>query len=54
MILRLETDPDQVFYLECAGGVGVTVARWESIRWRIGSGKSIERIVYRKVNLERN
>jgi hypothetical protein len=54
MILKLESDPTQVFYVECAGNVGVTIARWNSIRWAVGSNKSIDRIVYRKVNLERS
>lgn len=43
-----------MFYLECAGNTGVAIVRWISVRNRIGKGKSLERIVFRKVNIERD
>ena len=37
MILKFGTDPNEVYFLEATGGVGVSINRWSYIRSSVGS-----------------
>ena len=53
MILRLDCDPDEVYYVESTCTYGVQIAAWSQLRDHIGKDKFIEKIVFRHVNFNR-
>ena len=54
MILRFESDDDDVFFVEASGNYGVAINKWSVIRQHIGQSKFYERLVYRHVEFDRD
>lgn len=52
MLLKFETNPDEVYLVEATSNKGVSLNSWSTIRPFIGS--FYERVVYRKLNGLRN
>ena len=53
MILKFETEEDEVFFVEASGNQGVALNKWSLIRPHIGAGKFYSRVIYRHVEFER-
>lgn len=53
MVLKFETEPDEIFLVEAVGGLGVTLNRWSFLRDSIGYGKFYKRMIFRHVNFDR-
>ena len=54
MILRFESEENEVFFVEASGNYGVALNKWSSVRKHVGKNKFYERLVYRRVNFERD
>lgn len=54
MILRFESEDDEVFFVEASGNYGVALNKWSSVRKHVGKDKFYERLVYRRVNFDRD
>ena len=37
MVLKFGTDPNEVYFVEATGGVGVSINRWSYIRSSVGA-----------------
>ena len=53
MVLKFETDPDEVYLLEATGNLGVAINRWSFLREHIGKRKFYDKLVHRHLNFER-
>lgn len=53
MVLKFETEPDEIFLVEAVGGLGVTLNRWSFLRNSVGYGKFYKRMIFRHVNFDR-
>ena len=53
MILKFESDPDEVYILESAGD-GVTMNNWTRLREVIGKDKFYKMVVYRHIEFDRS
>ena len=53
MVLKFETDPDEVYLLEATGNLGVAINRWSFLREHIGAGKFYDKLVHRHLNFDR-
>lgn len=53
MLLKFETDPDEVYLVEATGNQGVALSRWAFLREHIGKGKFYDKVVFRHVNFDR-
>ena len=51
MVLKFETDPDEVYFVEATSNKGVSIARWSMIRRFVGD--FYEQIVLRHLEAER-
>lgn len=54
MVLKFETDENEIFLLESVGERGVSINKWTYIRDCIGTNEFYQRAVFRHVNFERN
>lgn len=54
MILKFESEEDEVFFVEASGNHGVALNKWSCIRNQIGHKKFYERVIFRHVNFERD
>lgn len=53
MILKFETDPNEVYMIEATGNMGVALNRWLFLRDHIGSDKFYDKVVFRHINFDR-
>ena len=53
MLLKFETDPDEVYLVEATGNMGVALNRWAFLRDHVGKGKFYDKVVFRHVNFDR-
>ena len=53
MVLKLETDPDEVYFVEAVGELGVCMSSWSNYRVHVGKDKFYKRFVFRHVNFDR-
>jgi len=53
MILKFGTDPNEVYFVEATGGVGVCINRWSYIRSSVGANQFFKMCVFRHVEFER-
>ena len=51
MVIRLKSEPDEIFFLEAIGDVGVTIRRWSIIKKIVG--KFYAKIVIRHLDWPR-
>lgn len=54
MILKFETDSDEIYILEATSNNGVAINKWSFLNEHIGADKFYDKLVYRKVNFDRN
>lgn len=54
MILKFETDPNEIYYVDATGTNGVACMKWSLLRSHYGPGKFYERIIYRHVDFNRS
>lgn len=54
MLLKFETDPDEVYLVEATGNNGVDINRWSFLKNHIGQGKFYDKVVYRHVDFDRS
>ena len=52
MIIKIESNPNEVFILE-ANGNGVILADWTHIRKNIGPDKFYKKVMFRHIEFER-
>jgi hypothetical protein len=53
MVLKFESDPNEVYFVEATGGNGVALNRWGLLKEHVGPGKFYKKMIYRKVNFDR-
>lgn len=53
MVLKFESDPNEVYYLEATGNMGVSLNRWGLLKEHVGPGKFYKKLIYRHVNFDR-
>ena len=53
MVLKFESDPDEIFLVEATGNNGVSLNRWMFLREHVGHDKFYDKIVFRHVNFDR-
>lgn len=53
MILKFESDENEVYFVEAAGNCGVALNRWQNLRKHVGAGKFYERIIFRHIEFDR-
>lgn len=54
MILKFESDGDELYLLESTGDRGVSLNKWSYIRDCIGTNEFYQRAVFRHINFDRN
>ena len=50
MILKFDSDPDEVYLVDATGNLGVSLNRWMFIKDHVGKDKFYEEAVFRHVN----
>ena len=53
MVVRFENDPNEVYFLEATGNMGVSLSRWNFIKKHVGPSKFYRKIIFRHVNFNR-
>ena len=53
MVLKFESAPDEVYFVEATGNNGVSLNKWQYIKPHIGMDKFYERIVLRHIDFDR-
>jgi hypothetical protein len=53
MVLKFETDPDEVYLVEATGNLGVSLNKWAYLKEHVGEGKFYKKMVMRHVNFDR-
>lgn len=53
MVLKSEEDPNEIFFVESVGELGVSINAWSFLREHVGKDKFYQRLVFRHVNFER-
>ena len=54
MVLRFETEPDEVYFIDAVGNRGVGLNKWSFIKKHYGKGKFYSNIVFRHIEIERS
>lgn len=54
MILKFDSDENEVYFVEATGNHGVAFNKWSNIKNHIGINKFYERVIFRHVDFERN
>ena len=54
MILKFESDPDEIFFVESTGNQGVAMNRWSFLRKHIGRNKFYKKCVFRHIECDRD
>jgi hypothetical protein len=52
MVLKFETDPDEVYFVEATSNRGVSISRWSMIRKFVGD--FYEQVILRHLEAERS
>ena len=53
MVLKFETDPDEVYLVEATGNLGVSLNKWAFLKEHVGQGKFYKKMIVRHVNFDR-
>ena len=53
MVLRFETDPDEVYMVDATGNQGVSLNKWSFLRDHVGRGKFYDKVVLRHIEFDR-
>lgn len=54
MVLKFETEEDEIYFVDATSNNGVSLYKWSSLRKNVGPGKFYERIIFRHVEFDRN
>ena len=54
MILKFDGEPNEVYFVEATGNMGVALNKWEYLRDHIGNGKFYSTVAFRHVNFKRD
>lgn len=54
MVIKTDSQPDEIYLLECVGKIGVALNYWSFLRNHIGRGKFYQKCIFRQVNFDRN
>ena len=54
MLLKFESDEDELYLLESVGEKGVSLNKWTYLRECVGTNEYYQRAVFRHINFERN
>jgi len=54
MILRFESNPQEVYILEATGKLGVHLSKYSSVKKHLGPGKFYNKLVLRHLDFDRN
>lgn len=54
LLLKFETDEDEIFIVDASGNLGVSLNKWSSLKTHIGPNKFYERAVFRHIDFDRN
>lgn len=54
MILKFESDPNEVYFVEAVGNLGVVLNRWSFLRTHVGKEKFYKRVVFRHIDCVRD
>ena len=54
MILKFESDENEIFLVEATGNNGVSLNKWSNLRSHVGNNEFYERIIYRHIDCERD
>ena len=53
MVLKFETDPDEVYLVESTGNLGVSLNKWSFLREHVGEGKFYKKMILRHIDFDR-
>ena len=53
MVLKFETDPDEVYLVEATGNLGVSLNKWTYLREHVGEGKFYKKMIMRHIEFDR-
>ena len=53
MVLKFESQPDEVFLVEATGNMGVSLNRWQYLRPHIGADKFYDKLILRHIQFDR-
>ena len=54
MILKFDSDPNEVYLLEATGNRGVALNKWEYLRPHVGEDKFYTKLVIRHIEFDRS
>lgn len=54
MLLKFESDENEIYMVEATGNRGVGLNKWTNLRDDLGEDKFYSRIIYRHINFDRN
>ena len=54
MVLKFERDPNEIFFVEAVGTLGVVLNRWSFMRKHVGMNKFYKRVVFRHIDCVRD
>lgn len=54
MVLKFDTDADEVYLVEATGGLGVALNKWSFLREHIGAKEFYRKCVFRHVDFDRS
>jgi hypothetical protein len=53
MVLKFESDPNEIYFVEATGNMGVSLNSWSKLKEHVGPGKFYKKLIFRHVNFER-
>jgi len=54
LILKFETDPTEIYFVDATGTNGVACSKWSLLRYHYGPDKFYERIIFRHIDFNRS
>ena len=54
MVLKFDTDPDEVYMVEATGTLGVALNKWSYLREHIGHKKFYNKCIFRHIEFDRS
>ena len=54
MVLKFESDPDELYLIDATGNRGVALNKWSLLREHVGIGKFYEKVVFRHIDFDRS
>mmetsp|Transcript_39664 Transcript_39664/g.60758 ORF Transcript_39664/g.60758 Transcript_39664/m.60758 type:complete len:83 (+) Transcript_39664:731-979(+) len=53
MVLKFETDPNEIYLVEATGNSGVSLNRWLFLKDHVGAGKFYKKMIFRHISFDR-